>query len=68
MLILGVDGWVPAKASTLEDDGSFVDAPTFRSNGLILKLNGEMSSAQITGRFTDMITGETGVWTAKKAS
>lgn len=68
VLMLGVDGWVPAKASTLEADGTFVEAPTFRSNGIILRLNGELSSSEITGTFTDMITGETGVWTAKKAS
>ncbi len=68
VLMIGVDGWVPARASTLQEDGSFVESPTFRSNGLILKLNGELSSGQITGTFTDMITGDTGVWTAKRAS
>jgi len=68
VLLLGIDGWVPAKASTLEADGTFVEAPTFRSNGMILRLNGELSSTEITGTFTDMITGETGAWIAKKAS
>jgi hypothetical protein len=68
VLMLGIEGWVPTRASTLEADGTFVEAPTFRSNGLILRLNGELSSSEITGTFTDMITGETGVWNAKKAS
>jgi serine/threonine-protein kinase len=68
VLILGIDGWIPATASVLQDDGSFVDAPTFRSNGMILRFNGELSEGKITGTFTDMITGESGVWNAKLAS
>lgn len=68
VLILGVDGWIPASTSVVQDDGSFVDAPTFRSNGVIVRLNGELSGGQITGTFTDMVTGETGVWNAKLAS
>jgi serine/threonine protein kinase len=67
-LILGVDGWIPATSSVVEEDGSFVDAPTFRSNGMILKFNGELSDGKITGTFTDMMTGESGVWNAKLAS
>jgi serine/threonine protein kinase len=68
VLILGVDGWIPATTTVVEEDGSFVDAPTFRSNGIILRFNGELSAGQITGTFTDMVTGETGVWNAKLAS
>jgi serine/threonine protein kinase len=68
VLILGVDGWIPAATTVLQDDGSFVDAPTFRSNGIILRFNGELSEGQITGTFTDMVTGESGVWNAKLAS
>jgi hypothetical protein len=68
VLIIGVEGWAPARTSTLQEDGSFVENPTFRSNGLILKLNGELSSDQITGTFTDMVTGDAGTWTAKRAS
>lgn len=68
VLILGVDGWIPATSSVVQDDGSFVDAPTFRSNGMILKFNGELSEGKITGTFTDMVTGESGVWNAKLAS
>jgi len=68
VLILGVDGWIPAATAVVQEDGSFVDAPTFRSNGIILRFNGELSAGQITGTFTDMVTGETGVWNAKLAS
>ena len=68
VLILGVDGWIPASSVVVQDDGSFVDAPTFRSNGIILRFNGELSGGQITGTFTDMVTGESGVWNAKLAS
>lgn len=67
-LILGVDGWIPATTTIVQDDGSFVDAPTFRSNGIILRFNGELSEGQITGTFMDMVTGESGVWNAKLAS
>lgn len=67
VLLLGLEGWAPARASMVNQDGSLVESPTFRSNGFILKLNGELSSSGITGTFTDMITGQTGVWTAKKA-
>jgi serine/threonine protein kinase len=68
VLILGVDGWIPAATTVVQEDGSFVDAPTFRSNGIILRFNGELSEGQITGTFTDMVTGESGVWNAKLAS
>lgn len=68
VLIVGVDGWIPATSVVVQDDGSFVDAPTFRSNGIILRFNGELSAGQITGTFTDMVTGESGVWNAKLAS
>lgn len=67
VLLLGLEGWVPARASLVNQDGSLVETPTFRSNGSILKLNGELSSSGITGTFTDTITGQTGVWSAKKA-
>ena len=68
VLILGVDGWIPATTTVVQEDGSFVDAPTFRSNGIILRFNGELSEGQITGTFTDMVTGESGAWNAKLAS
>lgn len=68
VLILGMEGWIPAEASTVTEDGSPIESPTFRSNGLILRFNGELSSGEIIGTFTDVLTGESGIWNVKQAS
>jgi serine/threonine protein kinase len=66
-LVLGIDGWMPATASTSEKDSN-PQATTFRSNGLILQFNRELSSDKITGTVLDVVTGETGVWSVEKTS
>lgn len=68
VLFVGVDGWLPVETSMVAEDGSLITSPTFRSNGVILKFKGELSSGEIIGTFTDMVSGETGVWNVKQAS
>ncbi len=58
-LIVGAPGWVPTEIKTQKDSGNEY---IFRTNGLILKFNQEMSSATITGTVTDVVTGKSGSW------
>lgn len=67
VLALGIEGWVPTLALT-STDGTDGDTLTFRSNGLILRFNRELSSAEITGTVVDVVTGDTGVWKIAKSS
>lgn len=68
VLILGIEGWIPAEASTLAEDGSLIESPTFRSNGVLLRFNGELSSGEIIGKFTNILSGESGFWNVKRTS
>jgi serine/threonine protein kinase len=62
ILMLGVEGWLPATA-TLSTDGETETSPiTFRSNGIILRFDQELASREITGNIVDVVTGETGRW------
>jgi serine/threonine protein kinase len=67
VLALGLEGWVPTLALTSEDADQ-ENTLTFRANGLILRFNRELSSAQITGTVIDVVTGETGTWQVAKRS
>jgi len=67
VLALGIEGWIPSLASAEEKDNSPL-ATTFRSNGLILEFNRELSSDKITGTVRDVVTGETGEWSVEKTS
>jgi serine/threonine protein kinase len=67
VLALGLEGWVPTQALVSEEAGQ-ENTLTFRSNGLILRFNQELSSAQITGTVMDVVTGETGTWRVAKSS
>jgi serine/threonine protein kinase len=58
-LIVGAPGWIPTEIKTGKDHSiEYI----FRTNGLILKFNQEMSSATITGTVTDVVTGKSGSW------
>jgi hypothetical protein len=67
VLALGIEGWTPVTASTSEKESS-LESTTFRSNGLILQFNRELSSDKITGTVIDVVTGESGVWSVEKTS
>jgi hypothetical protein len=67
VLALGLEGWVPTPALVSEEAGQ-ENTLTFRSNGLILRFNRELPSAQITGTVVDVVTGETGTWKVAKSS
>jgi serine/threonine protein kinase len=67
VLILGIEGWLPTRDSA-PNKSNEKNVATFRSNGLILQFNREMSSDKITGTVLDVVTGETGVWSVEKTS
>jgi serine/threonine protein kinase len=67
VLALGVEGWVPTAGSIPAGERA-EDTATFRSNGLVLSFERELSSTEITGTVTDMVTGDTGVWVVTKHS
>jgi serine/threonine protein kinase len=67
VLILGIEGWAPSKVA-LPATNPDQSSATFRSNGLILQFNRELSSDKITGTVLDVVTGETGVWSVEKTS
>jgi serine/threonine-protein kinase len=67
VLALGMEGWVPTAGVSGSGEHAETTA-TFRSNGLVLSFERELSSNQITGTVTDMVTGDTGVWVVTKHS
>jgi serine/threonine protein kinase len=67
VLALGIEGWTPVTASATEKESS-PQSTTFRSNGLILQFNRELSSDKITGTVIDVVTGEAGVWSVERTS
>lgn len=67
IIILGLEGWMPTLATPSTED-SEGKSSTFRSNGLILRFDREMSSDKITGTVTDVVTGESGTWIVEKTS
>jgi serine/threonine protein kinase len=67
VLVLGLEGWVPTVAHSADKEPN-PQATTFRTNGLILQFNRELSSDKITGTVLDVITGQTGVWSTEKTS
>lgn len=58
-LIVGAPGWIPTEIKTGKNHSNEY---IYRTNGLILKFNQEMSSATITGTVTDVVTGKSGSW------
>lgn len=67
VLALGIEGWAPT-AGSIPSGERAEDTATFRSNGLVLSFERELSSNEITGTVTDMVTGDTGVWIVTKHS
>lgn len=70
VVILGIEGWRPTTALPIEtrnDDGSVAKVEArAASNGLVIQLRGAPSGAGWVGGFTNVLTGETGEWSADR--
>lgn len=67
-VIVGLEGWSPAPVSTVTSSGSATSTIVVRSNGVLLNMTGETSGEEVTGTFSNSITGETGTWSVRKIS
>jgi serine/threonine protein kinase len=68
VVVIGIEGWSPATVSTLSDGDAPSSTVVVRSNGVVLSLTGTTSLDEITGTFSNAITGESGVWRVRKSS
>lgn len=67
-VIVGLEGWSPASASMRTAGGSATSTIVVRSNGVLLNMTGETSGEEVSGTFSNSITGETGTWSVRKIS
>ncbi len=67
-VVVGIEGWTPATVSTEVDPEDTAPEIVVRSNSVLLNMTGEVSNNEVVGTFSNAITGETGVWSAKKIS
>lgn len=67
-VVVGIEGWTPATVSTEVDPDDTAPEIVVRSNSVLLNMTGEVSKNEVVGTFSNAITGETGVWSAKKIS
>lgn len=67
-VVVGIEGWTPTTVSTEVDSEESAPTIVVRSNGVLLNMDGQLSNDEVVGTFSNAITGETGVWSAKKIS
>lgn len=65
--VIGVDGWSPNAVSYLErkkgtDGQAIVSKMRVASNGIVLDIEGQVDADQISGKFTNAISGASGTW------
>ena len=67
-VVVGIEGWTPATVSTEANSEDSTPMIVVRSNSVLLNMDGQLSNNEVSGTFSNAITGETGVWSAKKIS
>lgn len=65
-VVIGIEGWSPTTVSTRQQKGEPSATIVVRSNGVLLNMTGATSPEEVTGTFVNAVTGESGIWSAKK--
>jgi hypothetical protein len=67
-VVVGIEGWTPTTVSTEAESEDRAPTIVVRSNSVLLNMEGQLTDNEVVGTFSNAITGETGVWSAKKIS
>ena len=67
-VVIGIEGWTPTTVSTEVNGDDNSPVIVVRSNSVLLNMSGDLSENEVVGTFSNAITGETGVWSARKIS
>lgn len=67
-VVIGIEGWTPSTVSTEVEEGEASSTIVVRSNSVLLNMKGITSPNEVSGTFSNSITGETGEWSVRKVS
>jgi len=67
-VVIGIEGWTPSTVSTDAGEEGSSSNIIIRSNSVLLNMKGATSTDEVSGTFSNAITGESGEWSVRKVS